>query len=326
MASRNLTKQFNDYRNNAKANRRLAGGEFSSKRVFNRNDLLGDDDNVNMMENADGGLKNLALPPKWVDKHDAVEENFKKIEAKINDLKALHKKRLLVNFETDEAQQEHDIDIREQQIKKIFRDTEKQIKNFLNDNKGDKVSPEEKKVRENMQRSLGKKLQNLTILFRTTQKEYFHQIKAQKGSGGASEIFDFLGNDSNDKPIDYNDTGFTQLQLQELDDVTQMVNQRDGEITRIAKSIEELAQIFNELAVLVIDQGTILDRIDFNMESAVEHAEQGVVELKKAEDNQKNALPFRCIVVLVILIIIMLGVLIWKHSPSKSSNQNNNQK
>ena len=34
----------------------------------------------------------------------------------------------------------------------------------------------------------------------------------------------------------------------------------------IAKSIEELATIFKELAVLVIDQGTILDRIDFNME------------------------------------------------------------
>ena len=33
-----------------------------------------------------------------------------------------------------------------------------------------------------------------------------------------------------------------------------------------AQSIEELSDIFKELAVLVIDQGTILDRIDFNME------------------------------------------------------------
>ena len=34
----------------------------------------------------------------------------------------------------------------------------------------------------------------------------------------------------------------------------------------LAQSIEELSEIFKELAVLVIDQGTILDRIDFNME------------------------------------------------------------
>lgn len=36
--------------------------------------------------------------------------------------------------------------------------------------------------------------------------------------------------------------------------------------TAAVKSIEDLSTIFKELAVLVIDQGTILDRIDFNME------------------------------------------------------------
>ena len=100
----------------------------------------------------------------------------------------------------------------------------------------------------------------------------------------------------------------------------QLVNQRDEEITRIAKSIEELAQIFKELAVLVIDQGTILDRIDFNMESAVEHAKEGVQQLQTAEKHQKNALPMRCIAALVILIVIMLIVLIVKHSPQQKSN------
>ena len=92
-----------------------------------------------------------------------------------------------------------------------------------------------------------------------------------------------------------------------------MVDERDAEITRIAKSIEELAAIFKELAVLVIDQGTILDRIDYNMEAAVTHAKAGVSQLEQAETHQKNAMPFRCIVVLVILIAIMLGILIWKH-------------
>jgi syntaxin 16 len=94
----------------------------------------------------------------------------------------------------------------------------------------------------------------------------------------------------------------------------QEIEQRGQEIEKIAKSIEELAQIFRELAVLVIDQGTILDRIDYNMENAVEHAKQGIEHLRKAEDSQKNALSVKCIIVLVILIAMMVGILIWKHS------------
>lgn len=96
-----------------------------------------------------------------------------------------------------------------------------------------------------------------------------------------------------------------------------MIDMRNEEIVKIAKSIEELAQIFRELAVLVIDQGTILDRIDYNMENAVAHAKEGVQQLEKAEEHQKNSLSIKCIILLVILIIIMVGILIWKHQGNK---------
>lgn len=66
--------------------------------------------------------------------------------------------------------------------------------------------------------------------------------------------------------------------------------------------------------MLVIDQGTILDRIDYNMENAVEHAREGITQLEKAEEHQKNSLPFRCIIALVVLIGIMLAILILKHT------------
>ena len=50
----------------------------------------------------------------------------------------------------------------------------------------------------------------------------------------------------------------------------------------------------------------------------VEHAKEGVEQLVIAETHQKNATPFRCIVVLILLIIMMLGILVWKHSDSSS--------
>jgi syntaxin 16 len=96
-----------------------------------------------------------------------------------------------------------------------------------------------------------------------------------------------------------------------------MVDMRNEEIVKIAKSIEELAQIFRELAVLVIDQGTILDRIDYNMENAVSNVKEGVEQLAKAEEHQKNSMSVKCIILLVILIGIMVGILAWKHSDNK---------
>jgi len=58
----------------------------------------------------------------------------------------------------------------------------------------------------------------------------------------------------------------TMEQLEAVDDMEVQVAKRDHEINSIVESIEELSQIFKELAVLVIDQGTVLDRIDYNME------------------------------------------------------------
>lgn len=97
----------------------------------------------------------------------------------------------------------------------------------------------------------------------------------------------------------------------------QLVNQRDEEITKIAKSIEELAQIFKELAVLVIDQGTILDRIDYNMEQTISHTEEGLKQLTAAEEHQKNSLAVRCILLLMFLIAVMLTALVLKHQKKK---------
>lgn len=172
-------------------------------------------------------------------------------------------------------------------------------------------------------------------------QEYLTRLQAQK-SGSGAQAFDFLSESKKSSAGDI-DSGFTSAQMQILDDTEevstpiwcispifvkninniacvlfQLINQRDGEITRIAKSIEELAQIFKELAVLVIDQGTILDRIDYNMEQVLEHTKEGIVQLEKAENYQKSALPLRCIIVLVVLVVIMLGVLVLK---TQSSNK-----
>jgi len=307
MATRNLTRKFLDLRTSFNLNSKTSSGR---QRNGSNAELL---KTVDIESSSNWKPNKEAMPPIWVDNMDRIEQDIAKIQSKMMDLKGLHTKRLMVNFESDEKEQERDIDRTTQEITEIFRNAEGLLKKI-----GDHIpgsSDAELVIRKNMQRSMAKKLQGLSMSFRSTQKEYLMRLQAQK-SGSGAQAFEFL--ESKSKKVNSVDPGFSDAQMMIVDDLTSIVDQRDEEITRIAKSIEELAQIFKELAVLVIDQGTILDRIDYNMEHAVENAEEGVKQLVKAEEHQKSALSIRCIILLIVLIAVMLIILILKHTTIKT--------
>lgn len=110
------------------------------------------------------------------------------------------------------------------------------------------------------------------------------------------------------------DEGFSQGMMQELDEAEAAAQDRDQEIASIARSITELAEIFKELNVLVVDQGTILDRIDYNLDLTVERVKAGVKDIEVAEEYQKSGRPMWCMGVLMVLIVIMIIVIAVKKS------------
>ena len=59
------------------------------------------------------------------------------------------------------------------------------------------------------------------------------------------------------------------------------IRQRDRELTEIAKSIASLAELFKDLSVLVIDQGTLLDSIEYNIEQTAVQMSEAVKELEQ---------------------------------------------
>jgi syntaxin 16 len=301
MATRNLTKNFNELRQQGKSDR---GG----------NDYDDSNNDRSLLSESGANYRSMkdSLPPLWIEKIEQAEEDITKIQSKMKDLVALHNKRLMVDFESDEAEQERRIEDETGQITGLFRHAESVLKKFgaataATGSSSDKTSEAEHAVRSNIQRNMAKRLQQLSVAFRTQQKEYLTKVRAQ-AKGVALDIFD-------NKPAQaaINDTGFTSEQMRIVDDTSALVDERDQEIVKIAKNIEELAGIFKELSAMVIDQGTILDRIDYNMETTVEHTKEGLAELVKAEDHQKANLGVKCIIVLAVLIFAMVLVLIFKH-------------
>jgi syntaxin 16 len=66
--------------------------------------------------------------------------------------------------------------------------------------------------------------------------------------------------------------------------------------------------------VLVIEQGSMLDRIDYNIDQTLQSLKTGEKDLKAAERAQKSQRALLCICLLVTTIIVLLAILVWKWS------------
>jgi syntaxin 16 len=81
------------------------------------------------------------------------------------------------------------------------------------------------------------------------------------------------------------DKSFSQTTLQQTSQKLMGRNdtaimQREREINDIARGIIELSDIFRELQTMIIDQGTMLDRIDYNVEKMGTDVKAADQELK----------------------------------------------
>jgi syntaxin 16 len=96
------------------------------------------------------------------------------------------------------------------------------------------------------------------------------------------------------------------------------IAQREREIEDIAQGIIELANIFQELQTMIIDQGTLLDRIDYNVESMGSDVKAAAEELTVASGYQRRSLK-RKIMLLLIIVIVGMFILLGLKLSSKSS-------
>ena len=63
---------------------------------------------------------------------------------------------------------------------------------------------------------------------------------------------------------------------------------RSKEIDQIVKTVNELKEIFQEVAEMIIFQGTILDRIDYNIYESRYNIRRGNREMEETHERLKS--------------------------------------
>lgn len=91
---------------------------------------------------------------------------------------------------------------------------------------------------------------------------------------------------------------------------SKMAEHREKEVIKIVQSIGDLHEIFKDLAQMVQEQGTILDRIDYNVEQTQTRVTEGYKQLQRAEMYQRKNRKMYCILILASVTLVMMVLLI----------------
>ncbi|KAH0726896.1 hypothetical protein AABB24_001872 [Solanum stoloniferum] len=320
MASRNRTLVFRKYRDALRSVRIPAGSSPSTSSGHGSGpvielattSLLNPNRSYAPLSTEDPGTSSngtvtVGLPPAWVDLSDEITANVQRVRTKMSELAKAHAKALMPSF-GDGKEDQHRIEALTHEITDLLKRSEKKLQRLS------AAGPsEDSNVRKNVQRSLATDLQSLSMELRRKQSTYLKRLQQQKeGPDGVDLEMNLNGSHSRRDDDDLDDLGFNEHQMAKLKKSEAFTVEREREIQQVVESVNDLAQIMKDLSVLVIDQGTIVDRIDHNIQNVASTVEDGLKQLKKAERSQKRGGMVMCATVLVIMCFIMLVLLILK--------------
>lgn len=268
------------------------------------------------------------LPPRWVDIQEEVDEILKEIALKAAKLDKLHSKHVLPGFDDEhiKQQEEREIEAMTQQITRGFQECQRAIKRIQTMVKEAKdtgnLAKGDETMANNIQVALASRVQEVSATFRKKQSNYLNKLR-QLGGFESPSGFGRSGtpvqNPYSDPALMESDAdkSLSQSTLQQtaqkrLHNNDTAIAQREQEINDIAKGIIELSDIFRELQSMVIDQGTMLDRIDYNVERMATDVKGAEKELIVATNYQKRNTKRKILLLLLLLVIGMFVLLLVK--------------
>ncbi|SCN63584.1 SNARE protein, putative [Plasmodium chabaudi adami] len=318
---RNITNKYFDCRREIKRKRnrfKLSAYEELYDNDSGRENLLKNED-IEMQEES-------MLPPYWIETTEECTEDINNIKTKLLELQRLQKNKLYNVLNNDEKLSE-EISQMSTDITMLIKKCEQKIHMISNDSNYD-VNNENyiiEKLKKNAKSSLISQLQYISKSFQKKQNNYIKEYK--KLTNNCDQVEQYQNDTPHKTYKQQNSDLFMQGIINEEYNMHEQqslyeqpnqvnllnINKRNSDLQQIANTVIDLHNIFKELSVMLVDQGSLLDQIDYNIDMSLDKSEKGLYQLKKLEKEENGKIAARCVSFLTTLIFVLLILIILKH-------------
>ncbi|KAL7851870.1 hypothetical protein SRHO_G00176550 [Serrasalmus rhombeus] len=142
------------------------------------------------------------------------------------------------------------------------------------------------------------------------QKEFVARVRASSRVSGGFADDTFGGRAS---PFESE----SQAQKQSFEDgITEedmhLIHERETAIRQLESDITDINEIFKDLAVMVHEQGDMIDSIEANVENAEVNVQSATQQLARAATYQQKSRKKICILIVVLVVLaVIVGLIMW---------------
>ncbi|XP_068004282.1 syntaxin-3 isoform X2 [Melanerpes formicivorus] len=261
------------------------------------------DDDTEELEIA---VDNTAFMDEFFSEIEETRQNIDKISENVEEAKKLYS--VILSAPIPEQKTKDDLEQLTTDIKKMANSVRNKLKSMeRNIEQDEDRSSADLRIRKSQHSVLSRKFVDVMTKYNEAQVDF-----RERSKGRIQRQLEITGKNTTDEELEEmlesgNPSIFTsgimdsQISKQALSEI----EGRHKDIVRLESSIKELHDMFVDIAMLVENQGGLLDNVEQHVRQAAEHVEQGHQQTKKALQYQGQAR--KKMLILAAVVVLLLG-------------------
>ncbi|KAI1887844.1 hypothetical protein AGOR_G00194690 [Albula goreensis] len=262
----------------------------SENRGESKRDLEGETRDTDDTEEVEVAVDNAAFMDEFFSQIEEIRTSIDKIEENVAEVKKLYS--VILSAPTSDQKTQDDLEAVTNEIKKMANNARNKLKSIEHnlETNEERVSAD-MRIRKSQHAILSRKFVEVMTKYNEAQVDF-----RERSKGRIQRQLEITGKTTTDDELEemleggnaavftagIMDSGISKQALSEIE-------ARHKDIVRLESSIKELHDMFVDIAMLVENQGGMVDRIESNMDQSAGFVERAVADTKKAVKFQAEA-------------------------------------